>query len=63
MKQGTFNRLAGAIFLLVAILHALRIFLGWEAVIAGWSVPMWASWTALALAGFLACSAFTRKSG
>jgi hypothetical protein len=62
MKQSTFNRLAGVIFLLVAILHALRILSGWEMVIAGWKVPIWASWPALALAGFLACSALTRKN-
>ncbi len=61
MTQRTFNLLAGTIFLLIAILHALRILLGWEAVIAGWKVPIGLSWLALALAGFLAYSAFSRK--
>ncbi|MBI1952913.1 MAG: hypothetical protein HYS41_02185 [Candidatus Omnitrophica bacterium] len=63
MKQATFNRPAGTIFLLIAILHVLRILLGWEAVIAGWKVPIGLSWLAFALAGFLACSAFSRKNG
>jgi hypothetical protein len=44
-----------------AVLHALRLLLGWEAVIGGWSVPTWFSWVALALAGYLAYSAFTVK--
>lgn len=61
MKQATFNLLAGTLFLLVAILHALRILLGWEAVIAGWKVPIGFSWLALALAGFLSYCAFSRK--
>ena len=61
MKQTTFNLVAGTIFLLVAVLHALRILLGWEAVIAGWKVPIGLSWLALALAGFLTYSAFSRK--
>lgn len=61
MTQHTFNRLAGTLFLLIAILHALRILLGWEAAIAGWKVPIDLSWLALALAGFLAYCAFSRK--
>ena len=61
MKQTTFNLVAGTLFLLIAILHALRILFGWEAVIAGWKVPMGLSWLALALAGFLAYTAFSRK--
>ncbi len=62
MKQTTFNRLAGTLFLLIAILHALRILLGWEAVIAGWKVPIGLSWLALALAGFLSYCALSKKN-
>ena len=61
MKQTTFNLVAGTVFLLIAILHLLRILLSWEAVIAGWKVPIWLSWLALALAGFLSYCAFSRK--
>jgi hypothetical protein len=63
MTQRTFNVVAGVIFTLVAVLHALRLLLGWEAVIGGWDVPRWVSWIALALAGYLAYSAFTVKKG
>ena len=61
MNQKTFVRTAGVVFSLVAVLHALRLLLGWDAVIGGWSVPMWLSWLALALAGYLAYAAFRMK--
>ena len=58
MSQKTFTRIAGLVFSLVAVLHALRILLTWDAVIGGWSVPMWVSWAALAVSGYLAYTAF-----
>lgn len=45
------------IFFLIAALHVLRIFLGWEAIIGGWVVPMWLSWGALVASIFLVWSA------
>ena len=61
MTQRTFNTLAGTVFLLVAVLHALRLLFGWQAIIADWTVPMWISWAGLSVAGFLAYSAFSQK--
>jgi len=61
MSQHTFTCVAGTIFLLVAAFHALRLLLGWDAVIGGWPVPRWVSWLALALAGWLAWAAFRLK--
>ena len=61
MTQRAFNTLAGTIFLAVALLHALRLLFGWHASIAGWIVPMWVSWIGVAVAGFLAYSAFKQK--
>lgn len=46
--------LAGVIFALVALIHLLRIYKGWAAVIGGWTVPMWVSWLGLVVAGGLA---------
>jgi hypothetical protein len=53
MDQKTFVLLAGVIFALV-VLHLLRIYMGWPAVIGGWAVPMWLSWLGLVVAGGLA---------
>ena len=53
MDQKTFTIVVGAIFAVVALLHVLRILMGWPAVIGGWAVPMWVSWIALVVAGGL----------
>jgi hypothetical protein len=53
MDQRTFNVVAGVIFMLVALLHLLRIYMGWPIAIGSSSVPMWASWIALVVAGGL----------
>ena len=54
MSQKTYNGLTGTIFLLITLLHFGRIFSGWEANIGGWDVPMWLSWSAVVVAGYLA---------
>jgi hypothetical protein len=53
MSQKTFTIIVSVIFGLVALLHVLRIFFGWSAVIGGWTVPMWLSWIGLVVAGGL----------
>ena len=53
MSQRTFTIIASVIFGVIALLHVLRIFLGWPAVIGGWTVPMWLSWIGLVVAGGL----------
>jgi hypothetical protein len=49
---------AGMIFAVVALSHALRIYMEWPVTIANWSVPKWVSWVALIVAGFLAIVGF-----
>ncbi len=63
MTQRTFNLAAGTIFLIVAILHALRLFFGWPFIIGTWTAPMWLSWVGVIVAGFLAYSGFSRENG
>ena len=53
MDQRTFNAVASVIFVLVALLHLLRIYMGWPIVIGSWTVPMWVSWIGLVVAGIL----------
>ena len=45
--------LATVIFGIVALLHLLRAVLGWDLRIAGWHVPVWLSYTAVVVAGYL----------
>lgn len=58
LSQKTFFHTTGAIFSIVFLLQLLRLILGWTVVIAGWAVPVWFSFIALALAGYLAYNAF-----
>lgn len=52
MKTAT--RIAVVLLGVVAIVHLLRLYFGWEVVIAGWTAPVWASAIGFALPGALA---------
>ncbi|MEK7151701.1 MAG: hypothetical protein AAB784_03255 [Patescibacteria group bacterium] len=54
MKHKVYSLVVAALFSIIAILHALRIARGWEAAIGDVTIPMWASWIAVFVAGFLA---------
>jgi len=63
LSKNTFSSLAGAIFLIVAIGHVLRLAFKWEVIIGGWQVPMWLSGVAALVAAYLAYEGFRmRKS-
>ena len=57
MNQKTYLSVSGVIFLIIAVLHVLRIAYGWEAMIGGWMMPIWLSWIALVVSGYLAWTA------
>ena len=54
MSKDTFSRLAGAIFLIVAVVHALRLVFKWQVIVAGWQAPMWVSAVAFVIGVYLA---------
>jgi len=58
MNQKMLTQIAGIIFTFIAAVHALRLALGWEAVLGGWVVPMWISLVAILVAGYLAYKTF-----
>lgn len=49
-----FTTVAAVIFAIVAVVHALRLFLGWEVTVNEVAIPMWASALGLVIAGGLA---------
>jgi hypothetical protein len=53
MRQKTFCLVVGLIFLLIAVIHVLRLVLKWQAVLNGWSVPMWISAIAILITAYL----------
>lgn len=58
----TYHQLIGFIFLVIGLIHISRLIFQWSVVLAGWTVPMWVSWVALVLAGYLSYNAL-RLSG
>ncbi len=53
MSRKSYFAVTGIIFLVIAFLHLLRIIFGWSPVVERWAVPMWLSWVALVVAGWL----------
>ena len=49
------------LFLVVALMHLLRIIFGWSVEIGCLSIPFWASWLGVLVAGTLAYFGFTRR--
>jgi uncharacterized membrane protein YvlD (DUF360 family) len=49
-----FTMIAVGIFTFVALAHLCRLYQGWDIVIAGWTVPMWASILGAIVPGALA---------
>ena len=53
MDKKTYYTLASFIFGVIAILHVARVLYGWEAQIGDIVIPMWASYAAILIAGYL----------
>jgi hypothetical protein len=50
--------MAAAVFSLIALSHAIRLVFGWHVMVENVVVPVWVSWIALAIAGYLAYQGF-----
>jgi len=48
-----FTTIAVVLFAVIAIVHLLRLFTGWEVVVVGFVVPVWWSAIGLVIAGTL----------
>jgi NAD/NADP transhydrogenase beta subunit len=62
LDRQTYNTVTAAVFLIVAVVHLLRIIFGWAAQIGGLDIPVWVSWLALVAAGALAYFGFRLNS-
>jgi hypothetical protein len=58
MNQKAFSLAAGVVFLLIALGHILRVAFGWSFAVQDFVVPMWASWIAVVITGYLAYEGF-----
>jgi hypothetical protein len=62
MQQKTYNTITAVLFLVIALLHLLRIIFGWPAQIGSLGIPMWASWLALVVSAALAYLGFRQNA-
>ncbi len=58
MTHKNYMNASGWIFAIIALVHLARTIYGWSAVVNGWQVPLWVSWIAIIVAGYLAYNAF-----
>jgi hypothetical protein len=58
VNRNTYLTVTATLFLIVAIVHLLRIILGWQVEIGGVSIPLWVSWLAVLAAGAFAYFGF-----
>ena len=58
MSKNNFVSIAAFIFLLVGILHVLRLLNGWGVQMGNTVIPMWISWPALVVAACLTWQGF-----
>lgn len=58
MSKQTYYYVASGVLLLVAVGHLARILNDWEAMMAGIEIPMWVSYAAVVIAGYLAVRGF-----
>ena len=58
MNNKAYIGLTSLIFLIIAILHSVRLLYGWPAEIGSFAMPTWISWFAILIAGYLSWSGF-----
>ncbi|HUI76929.1 MAG TPA: hypothetical protein VLY24_03410 [Bryobacteraceae bacterium] len=58
MNEPGFLLTAGIVFLLIALGHFLRIIFGTPVVVYNIPIPVWASWIAVVIMGFLSYEGF-----
>ena len=62
MERSSYRTISGVVFGVIALGHGLRAALQVPAQLGSTSIPIWASWVAVVVAGVLCVWAF-RKSG
>jgi hypothetical protein len=61
MKHKTYMTVSTTIFAIVCVAHLVRAAAGIDVMIGGWALPLWASWLAVLIAGYMAYSGYTTK--
>jgi len=62
MNQKSYNSITGFVFLVVTIVHLLRVLNGWDISIHTFDMPIWVSWIGVLLAGYLTSQGLRKRS-
>jgi hypothetical protein len=57
-KERSLLKLVGLVFLIVTLLHLVRLAFGWNLILGTISVPLWVSWLGIIIPGYLSYSSF-----
>jgi len=57
-----FTTVAVAVFSVIAVIHLIRLFAGWEVIVTGFVIPVWWSAPGLVVAGGLAIMVWREAS-
>lgn len=63
MKLKTFLGISSGFFLLIAVIHLLRVILNWSFVIGNYTIPNWMSIVAMFVMTFLSFKAWQHRKG
>lgn len=58
MSKQTYYYVVSGVFLVIGVMHFVRAMNEWPAFISGVEIPLWVSWVAVALAGYLSVRGF-----
>ena len=62
MAGKPFTLIAVLVFAVVALLHVVRLFTHFQVILGSHTIPMWASWIGLIVAGLLAVMVWRENS-
>jgi hypothetical protein len=62
MSGKPFTLIAVLVFAIVALVHVVRLFTHFQVIIGSHTIPMWASWAGLVLAGVMAVMVWRENS-
>lgn len=62
MKLKLYYTTVAIVFSVIAVLQFARALQGWEAMVAGYTIPIWVSWAACFIAAYLAARGFQLAS-
>lgn len=63
MTRRNYFVVSSAVFAVVALVHLVRVMQEWGVVLDGYEIPLWASWVALFVAGYLAFMGYGFRKG